>query len=393
MRVLIMTTAVGTHFTPLVPLAWGLRAAGHDVLVVGQPDVVATVRSAGLVAASVGRRFDMVGYLREKLPAGKRPAEVFPRPRPDQMAMFGRVWMAHARTLLPDHLALARDLRPQLIVADQLEYTSLIVGGVLGVPVLHHRWGIDPISDQALLEARTELLDLAVDAGLDELPAPVEKLDPCPPSLQLPTAMPGTPIRYVPFNGTAELPDWVRRGRPDGVGRRVAVSLGTFTLELNGVPYARRVLTACAALPDTEVIATVDDRHRAEIGPLPPAVRVVPPTPLHLFMDSCDAVVHHGGAGTTLTAVAAGLPQLVLPQWADTFASGERLQAVGAGLSVEGAAGQDDPEAVRGAVERLLDEPGYRKAAQELQAEMAGMPSPGQVAAEVVQRWVPGAAA
>ncbi|MDW6062592.1 hypothetical protein SAZ11_36845 [Streptomyces sp. FXJ1.4098] len=47
MRVLMMSTPVSSHFAPLVPLAWALRSAGHEVLVAGQPDVMGPARSAG----------------------------------------------------------------------------------------------------------------------------------------------------------------------------------------------------------------------------------------------------------------------------------------------------------------------------------------------------------
>ncbi|HEU5472958.1 MAG TPA: nucleotide disphospho-sugar-binding domain-containing protein [Actinophytocola sp.] len=378
------TTAVPTHFAPLVPLAWALRAAGHDVLVVTQPDVIPTVRSAGLVAASVGEAFDIGAHMRTLLTVDKRPLETFARFAPEQMGIFGRVWMRHARVVLPGYLAVTRSFQPELIIADQLEYTALLVGGIEGIPVLHHRWGIDPISDVALRDAGTELADLAAQHGLDGLPLPAEKLDPCPPSLQLPSAEPGTPIRFVPFNGNGVLPSW-HRAQP-GVPR-VVVSLGTSTLALNGVPHVRRVLRACATIPEVEVIATCDERYWDAVGPVPPRVRLVAPTPLHLFLDSCDAVVHHGGAGTVLTATAAGLPQLVLPQLGDQFAGGERLQAVGAGICLDEVASQDDPDTVTDALHTLLSKPEHRKAAEELSHEMAGMPAPSTVAADIARRY------
>ncbi|GAA3035986.1 hypothetical protein GCM10020000_11910 [Streptomyces olivoverticillatus] len=40
MRVLIIPSPVTTHFMPMIPLAWALRAAGHELLVAGQPDVM-----------------------------------------------------------------------------------------------------------------------------------------------------------------------------------------------------------------------------------------------------------------------------------------------------------------------------------------------------------------
>ena len=106
------TTAVPTHFTPLVPLAWALRAAGHDVLVVGQPTMISTIRSAGLVAASVGEPHDPIGSLRANLlTSDERPLESVPRFPPEQMGVFARVWMRHARTVLPGYLAVARSFR------------------------------------------------------------------------------------------------------------------------------------------------------------------------------------------------------------------------------------------------------------------------------------------
>jgi UDP:flavonoid glycosyltransferase YjiC (YdhE family) len=388
MRVLMMTTAVPTHFAPMVPLAWGLRAAGHEVLVAGQPDVMPVIRSAGLSGVSLGEPTGLDDALRGMLKGGQRFFAQAPRPRPEDMGFFGRVWMAQARKLLPDYLALARELDPHLILADQLEYTSLLVGGVLGVPVVHHRWGVDCVSTLALREATGELADLAADVGLDGLPAPAVTLDPCPPSLQLPATPPGTPIRFVPFNGTAVLPDWVRRlrqdGRPDGTGRRVVVSLGHSLLPMNGVPFVRHLLSACAELPDVEIIATIDQEYRDAFGSLPPQVRLVDPTPLHLFLDECDVIVNQGGAGTSLTAITMGVPQLALPQWADQFGTGDRLRDLGVGLVLDQVESQDDPAAVAGALESLLSDPGYRGATEKLRGEMAVMPAPAQVAGELL---------
>lgn len=44
------------------------------------------------------------------------------------------------------------------------------------------------------------------------------------------------------------------------------------------------------------------------------------------------ALVHHGGAGTTAAGLRAGVPSLIMPQYADQFFWGERLMGLGAGL-------------------------------------------------------------
>jgi len=49
------------------------------------------------------------------------------------------------------------------------------------------------------------------------------------------------------------------------------------------------------------------------------------------LLERCCAVVHHGGAGTTHTAAAAGLPQVLCPLFADQPFWAGRVRAMGAG--------------------------------------------------------------
>ncbi|MEQ4303839.1 nucleotide disphospho-sugar-binding domain-containing protein [Plantactinospora sp. B6F1] len=385
MRVLMLTTPVPTHLTPLVPLAWALRAAGHELLVAGQPDVLEAARCAGLNAVSIGTRFDLGAMLLAGLPDGVRPIELRGRPAPEVMGEYGRVWMVHAERMLPDYLHFARGFRPDLILADPLEYVALIVGGVLGVPVVQHRWGVDPISTPARPKARLALAEACRSVGLAGLPDPHVLLDPCPPSLQLPGVEPATPLRCVPYNGGGAVPAWLGselgEGRPGP--RRVAVSVGGLTLVMHGVPFLRRLLWAFDGLPDVEAVATVDAVHREEIGPVPGNVRMIDPTPLNMFLGRCAAVVHHGGAGTSMSATDAGLPQLVLPQISDQFAAGDRLAARGAAIAIDDAARQNDPAALRAALAALLEDDSYAKAARELGREMRDQPTPARIAADL----------
>lgn len=45
----------------------------------------------------------------------------------------------------------------------------------------------------------------------------------------------------------------------------------------------------------------------------------------------CQAVVHHGGAGTTAAGLRAGIPNIVIPHAADQWFWGQRVAAIGAG--------------------------------------------------------------
>ncbi|MFD4175962.1 MULTISPECIES: nucleotide disphospho-sugar-binding domain-containing protein [Streptomyces] len=382
MRALIVTTPVPTHFMPLVPLGWALRAAGHEVLVAGQPDIMTAVRSAGLGGVSVGDWFRVGERMRGALKDGERAIDAFGRPEP--VTEFPQIWVDHSDSVLPDYLELARSFRPDVVVSDAIECNALILGGTLGIPVVQYRWGVDPLSGPLRAAARTALKDRCERLGLDGLPDPALLLDPCPPGLQLPGAEPGTPIRYVPYNGGGTTPPGLERAPRDGL-RRVVVSLGVRTLALNGVPHVRRILHAFDGLDGTEALVTVEERYRDEIGPVPDQVRMIDPTPLNLLLRHCAAVVHHGGSGTAMTATSFGLPQLVLPQLADQFAHGDQLSAAGAAISLDTAADQDDPELLATSLKTLLTDDAPRESARRLARHMARMPSPTDVAADLAR--------
>ncbi len=92
-----------------------------------------------------------------------------------------------------------------------------------------------------------------------------------------------------------------------------------------------------------------------------PRVHVVDYLPQSQILPNVDLVVSHGGAGTTLGALAYGLPHLVMPGPAPSQQrNAMRTEAIGLGLFVP----QDaDTGRVRAAAQRLLSDPSYRAAA------------------------------
>lgn len=69
--------------------------------------------------------------------------------------------------------------------------------------------------------------------------------------------------------------------------------------------------------------------------PLPPTVRHFAFVPLQSLLPECSAIVHHGGVGTTAKALAAGVPQLVLPWSWDQPDNALRLKRMGVGDSLD----------------------------------------------------------
>ena len=65
---------------------------------------------------------------------------------------------------------------------------------------------------------------------------------------------------------------------------------------------------------------------------LPPGVIAVQYAPHAALFPHCAAVVHHGGAGTTQTALIAGVPSILVPHVADQFFWADELRRIGVAL-------------------------------------------------------------
>ena len=98
-------------------------------------------------------------------------------------------------------------------------------------------------------------------------------------------------------------------------------------------------------------------------------------------MATIDAAVHHGGSGTTLGALSAGVPQLLIPQGADGFTNAAAVAEAGAGEQV--LPDEFDADRVATSVKRLLDEDGFTDATRRIAAEIAEMPTADDVAARL----------
>jgi UDP:flavonoid glycosyltransferase YjiC (YdhE family) len=95
-------------------------------------------------------------------------------------------------------------------------------------------------------------------------------------------------------------------------------------------------LLAAAAEVDAEFLLAFGDSVDLDaLGPLPANARTIGWTPLYPLLTGCAAVVHHGGSGTTLTALATGVPQLVLPHAAEQLVNADVVAAHGLGLRRE----------------------------------------------------------
>ncbi|WP_018681849.1 nucleotide disphospho-sugar-binding domain-containing protein [Actinokineospora enzanensis] len=368
MRVLFTACAWPTHFLPMAPLAWALAAAGHEVRVAVPPALAAAVTAGGATPVRVGPDLDFLAVVA----AATRPAPGDDRLDPAalraargarSMGMFGTV----ADAMLDDLLAFADWWRPHAVVYDPTAYAGRVAAAALGVPAVRHLFGPDLTErgrdhEPAML---APLLRRAGTAFADLVDALT--LDPCPRALQAAPAPTRQALRFVPYNGPGEVPAWLP-GLP--VRERVLVTAGTGRA---GAETGRAMVRAVAAALEgtgVEVLAALGSAGRDRS---PEGVRVAESVPLHLLLPACSAVVHHGGAGTMLTAMAAGLPQLGVAQMPEQVFNIHELARTGAGI----ASTVDTLTAAE--VDRLRTDPALAGNARALADEMRAAPSPAEL--------------
>lgn len=97
----------------------------------------------------------------------------------------------------------------------------------------------------------------------------------------------------------------------------------------HGTDLFRASLACCEALQLRAIFLTKFPSQLPQT--LPASVRHCHEAPFSQLFPECDAVVHHGGAGTTAHALAAGLPQLILPMAWDQPDNAFRVKNLGVG--------------------------------------------------------------
>ncbi len=353
------------HLYPLMPLALAAADAGHEVVVAtGAPflgrlplptvsgfEPEATLTLSG-VEDEVHRRYP-------ELRAG------FPATLVDFVtAMFGEVI---AELVMPA-------VRDALVGADVLVYEAFNVGAAAaarecGIPAIAFGLGSIPPPLERIHQR----------AGLPGLPD--RYLDPMPALLRsgaedrIADRIEIRPVAWSePTSGPP--PEWPDPGRPESRHPRVYVTLGTVVY--GRVDVFRRVIDELAELALDVLVVVGPEGDVAALGALPPGVRAERFVPQDEVLGHVDLVVHHGGAGTTLGAAAAGVPQLLLPQAADQFRNAAAVAAAGVGRGLADVLAEP-AGTIRAVAQALLSDGAERDAVRELAAEIAAMPAPADV--------------
>jgi UDP:flavonoid glycosyltransferase YjiC (YdhE family) len=372
-RVRILFTFAGGfgHAEPLVPVAAAARAAGHEVAFLGRASVLARLAERGFAVLSDG------------FPPDEERTEITPLMAPD--AEYERQVLRtgfagdYARRRSARVAEVCEEWDADVVVFDEPDFGSQVAAERLGLPYacslcLAAGSFVQPEVVAEPVDALRAADGLPPDPRL-EAPARHLVISPFPPSLRDPAfPLPPTAISIRPPLPSAGMADdvvaWLAAhpGRPT-----VYFTLGTvFNMESGDL--FDRVLAGLREL-DASVLATVGrEIDPARFGPQPDHVRIERFVPQAAVLARCDVVVNHAGSGSTLGALAAGVPMVLLPMGADQPDNARRVVAIGAGLELD--VMRCTPAEVGAAVERVRREPSFRRAAERMRDEIGALPGP-----------------
>lgn len=334
MRVLIASTGGSGHFGPLVPFARMLTERGDEVLFVVPRELEARVAHAAyrLGDAPPADFWDGFDAL----------------PREEQAIRGNRDWYGRLCTaaMRPAMEAAFDAWRPEFVLRDPCDFASVVAAearAVAHVTVACSRGDVEWSS----LDLIAPVLPDGIHAALRAAPY----LTRFPSSLD-PAVFPDT-RRY-------------RESEPvRASGERIYATFGSVAAGRRGAAPYRALLAAVDGLDLPVLLTTGTD---LDLDPIPANVTVERWVPQERALADATLVVCHGGSGTTLGALAAGIPLVLTPMFSDQFPNADAVALAGAGLVAE-------PADLRAAIEAVLAEPGYRDAALRIADELRAAPA------------------
>jgi len=434
MRVVLTPWPNPAHLYPIVPLAWALQSAGHEVCIASHAALAKATASVGLAAVSLGdpnvtpigpgnpwdREVEakmerittqlnftdpverdlwdilyqfMLPSMWDFQPYGADSAD--PHPELDQLVGFCRAW------------------RPDLVLWDPCFPIGAVAARASGAAHARMMWGLDYYSwamdrfaERAILPGpgveENPLVEtmrpgahrhgVEVD---DELIVGQWTVDPMPPGMRLPTSARTVPVRWLPFSAQTPMPSWLY---PVPDRPRVGLSLGLSQRLFfkDGWDHVPRLMDMVSEL-DIEVVATLNADQLALVERLPDNVRTVDFIPLNQLLPTCSVLVHQGGLGTFSAAVATATRQLIIDsdvangvtaveEDGEEFLATEKHteSALTANYVTDNGAGlpldlQFSVDTMRKQLVRVLEEPSFQEGADKLYEDALAMPSPNQV--------------
>ena len=381
MHILISCVGSAGDVHPFIAIGCALARRGHEVELLTSPHFGPRIEAAGLAFTPVGTEADYQRVV-------QRAALWDPR------RSFPVLWQEMQSRLVEAYRTLLSRVQPgrSLLVGSTLAWPVRLVQETHDVPaVTVHLSPICMFSAQAPAvlpgvgdlsgwpAPLVRLIQTTVERGfIDRVVAPrfdeIRRSLGLPPARRVMSQWANSPQRVVcawPDWFAPSQTDWPTQSVTSGFPRWSAVgaSLNSPLIDFldrgpapigftpgsamaHGRDFFARALAASAALNRRAVLITPYADQLPQ--PLPPFAHAISYAPFDLLLPRLAALVHHGGIGTTAQALAAGVPQGLVPFAHDQFDNATRLvkRGVGLRLSARGATGRWAPE-----IDRLLNDP------------------------------------
>lgn len=314
MRILFGSTDGQGHLRPLVPFLRAARDAGHDV---------ALLTSAGASVPGVAQLVlpepddgDERGTIMGRA-VGLPPEE---GDRVVVTEVFGRLNTTATLQAACRHV---REWRPDLVVHESACASARLAAEAAGVPT---------VTVHVSLPSLGHYLDFLVD-GVADLRA---GLGLAPDSTRMRS---GGHATFFPASMEvpgAALPP-VHRFRADSTrGARTGGAYVTLGTAARHLPFFASVVGAAVTGTTAAGLRTVlATGGPASTGDLPPGVEVQAWVDQAEVLRTARVVVCHGGSGTVLDVLAAAVPLVVVPLFADQLVNAGRVAALGVGVRVD----------------------------------------------------------
>jgi MGT family glycosyltransferase len=210
------------------------------------------------------------------------------------------------------------------------------------------RLGLPPVARTSDVMQRAHQVLVLTSAAFDFVP------DPLP-----------SHVRYV--GAPVDDPSWVEPWTspfPEDGAPLVLVGLGS-TFQNQGA-LVQRTIDALGSLP-VRGLVTLGKVFEPSEFQARPNVQVVASAPHAAILPSARAVIAHGGHGTVIKSLFAGVPLVCIPLGRDQKDNAVRTVEAGAGVALKPTA---SAKAIARAVRRLLDEPHFHDCARRLAGRM-----------------------
>jgi UDP:flavonoid glycosyltransferase YjiC (YdhE family) len=374
------------HVQPAIGLALAARKRGHDI-------AWATARDTRHLLDA-----HMIDVFEAGAPLAECRAEYRAR-WPEVATLKGRDIAAHAfprqfgnviaSSMLPDLEDAISKWKPDLVVSETGAVAAPLAARKFGVRQITHAFGL-PMPASTLHATTNEIAPLWQAAGW-EVPEFAGLYDFGAVEISVPSLQAACPNPVLTKKAWLQQPSSITAGPNDQLPEdlqkflksreKQPVIYVTFGTIFNKNASFTAALNAAAKIDATFVATTGSHSSSFPRESLSRNVWLGDYVPQSLLLSLCSVVASHAGSGTLTGAMSHGLPQLCLPQGADQFRNADALAACGAGSSLEG----DDvsESSIANAIQRLLDESSFRGNAEKLQKEIAAMPTPDEVMAEL----------